>query len=470
MRRPTFFFCEDFEMPGCIDIRDDANGTWCNPAAYQSRQFCAPGDCQPAGHQGIGPGSSTNGGSVQLNTIPIPDTPLQGAANRVWRVAKSGPGFVDIDSGVNTGVGSGTLFGRLYEATESCAPTGADADGSECPDYTADCEAALGEGCYEWYARVMVYWDPGFVWPDQLDNKLFFTQPYYQLDNPSADFQNGSYVSRGLQCRYEDSGRVIFHDGFMLRHGPPYDAWPVSPPPGAFGYANPPCPDNEDDIPPPGTYLDSSPAAGGGFNSGNIARAPTGQWVSVEFGVKLDDPGTDNGWIKLWVDGVETYNTEREGFQPNVCNVCRPLGSFFITGYMNSLDPWGGFLELDMAVMSRSYIGPPGDQPPPGGGETGTTGTDSTGSGGAASAGDGDSQGGSTGGAATGLGDGAGSETQPEPTSNGTQDGSGPATDAGEASGCACRLDARDRLPLAWWLFAVFGLGLRRARPRERKR
>src|SRR5262245_54823423 len=90
---PNVFFIEDFEGQDIVNHgSNNCNSTWGNPAISQ-KDICWAG-----------------GGSHQRSTIPLPGFPQ--AANRVWRVSKS-TAFVDINTGINTGTGNGTIAGWL---------------------------------------------------------------------------------------------------------------------------------------------------------------------------------------------------------------------------------------------------------------------------------------------------------------------------------------------------------------------
>jgi len=275
---PDVFFCEDFEGADINSIPSNCNSTWGNPAIAQ-KDICW-----------------ANGGSYQINTIPIPGLSGQ---NKVWRVSKS-TGFVDIVTGRNTGTGNGTIAGSLN-------PT------------------ILGTGAREWYTRIQVYFSSGHVWPADYDFKMFFALPRVFVDPPSAEFEAGMYFHQDFWCNPPNNN---FNDVPVIRYSNAFQQFP---------YQNEYCPPLN-----PGT----SP------NGVNAPRLVRGRWYTLEYHYKLATNNT--GLLEFWVDGILAYRTNRA----TCVTPCADMGYIMIMGWMNPADQQGGYYEIDNVVMSRKYIGP----------------------------------------------------------------------------------------------------------------
>src|SRR5262245_34027869 len=88
---PNIFFCEDFEGQDLINYgSNNCNSTWGNPAITQ-KDICWAG-----------------GGSHQRSTTALAG--FNQSTNRVWRISKS-QAFTDVNTGINTGTGPGTIAG-----------------------------------------------------------------------------------------------------------------------------------------------------------------------------------------------------------------------------------------------------------------------------------------------------------------------------------------------------------------------
>ncbi len=78
-----------------------------------------------------------------------------------------------------------------------------------------------------------------------------------------------------------------------------------------------------------------------------------GKWHVWEYLVKLNDPGQANGYVKLWVDGHETFwpNLQIRG-----CSALK-MDQWWFTYWSN--DNWLAPLEIDDIIASKTKIGPP---------------------------------------------------------------------------------------------------------------
>lgn len=296
---PNVFFCEDFEGEDIYNLGNPGGkptcaSRWGNPALYkadgkQPSNFCWGG-----------------GGSYQYNTTQVSGF---GSQNRVWRVAKSGNGFTDILTGINTGVGSGDIHG--YFPANS-----------------------LGKAHRDWYARLQVWFSQDFRWPDQFDVKLLFHQPAAFVDNPSSVYQMGIFIARAFFCS------ASYGDVPIMRYGPAYDKFPVGKLDPVQSYA----------------YCPALPV-GEPADGKHAVRLARGRWYTIEYHVRLSSkPGVSDGMLEMWLDGNLAYSRVLDTCR----NGCPDMGYTFISGYMNRMDRWQGYLEIDNVVMSRSYIGPPG--------------------------------------------------------------------------------------------------------------
>lgn len=285
---PNVFFVEDFEGQDIVNYGgNNCNSTWDNPA-LEREDICWAG-----------------GGSHQRSTIPLAG--FDQATNRVWRISKT-QSFVDINTGINTGTGNGTIAGFLR------------------PEI-------LGTGAREWYTRMNVYFSPTHTWPADLDFKMFFALPRSFIDPPSAAYEAGMYFQQDFWC----SGSGNYNDVPCLRYSSNFQSFP---------YQNEYCPPLAPGLAPNGTQA---------------PRFVRNRWYTLESHFRLAQNNT--GILQLWVDGVLAYSTNRA-----TCPswACPDMGYIMILGWMNSSDPQSGYYEVDNIVMSRSYIGPPtGGEPPP---------------------------------------------------------------------------------------------------------
>lgn len=284
---PNVFFCEDFE--------DEST------APTPTGRF---GDCNSGGGRWNNPGladshSCFNGGSRISPTIAIPGFT---GTNRVWSLPVQ--------------VGSSTLEGYLKRGGTGRA-------------YTA------------YYIRYQFYYTSNVTFPGNLDMKQFFTQPENFIDNPSADFQNGTMFHQDFFC----SGVGNFGDVMVLRRSNGVESgyqFPFSPLPGQNQY----CPPR---------------AVGQAANNANAVRFQTNRWYTIEMHFIL---GSSNGTARMWVDGNLAYSFSNVRTCTSTCSA--GMGYFFLTGYKGNGESGGGSVQFDNIVMSTSPIGPPGGGVPGG--------------------------------------------------------------------------------------------------------
>ncbi len=312
------FFCEDFEGND-IDVQPFGPCTWGNPA-MRNRSGSTPAslDCNNSG------GGTALGGTLQRITKTLPVGPDTSTNNRVWRVAKGGATFQDIRTGVNTGVGQGTLRGFLR-----------------------DNQGGGINNVREYYVRYQYYFSSNFDFPETLDVKHVFTQPKDFSSNPGADYQNGTNILERRPCGLP-LGSTEGQRWFQLRRSNNFKTYPG---------INDGCPNAL----PFGT-----------ITPGRNFFWDTDTWHTVEFWVKLESSGgANNGDMKLWIDDILVYDTmTMPGWDGDTCaNACDDLGFMFMGAFMNPADqPHNGFVEIDNVVMSTQRIGLPGssgDTSPP---------------------------------------------------------------------------------------------------------
>ncbi len=283
-QNPDVFFCEDFEGEDLVNYGgNNCNTTWGNPA-IQEKDICWAG-----------------GGSHQYNNPVIPGFTT---SNRVWRVAKS-QGFVDVNTGIQTGTGGGTIAGWLK------------------PEI-------LGTGTKEWFTRIQVYFSSTHTWPSDYDFKMFFALPRTFIDPPSAAYEAGIYFHQDFWC----SGSGNHNDVPIVRYSSNFRQFP---------YQNEYCPPLTPGVAPNGTQA---------------PRFQKGRWYTLEYHVKL--AADNSGIVELWVDGIKAFSSNRVTCH----NGCPDMGYIMIMGWMNSADAQTGHYEIDNVVMSRKYIGVPGGVSP----------------------------------------------------------------------------------------------------------
>jgi len=284
------FFCEDFDGQDITPIPSSCLGNYTNPG-IETKDICFP-----------------NGGSHQLSTIPI--SGFNQSSNRVWRCAKS-TGYVDIDTGVNTGTGNCAVAGWLKPAI-------------------------LGTGAREWYVRFQVYWHTTHTWPADYDYKLLgWSLPRVFEDPPSAEYEAGIYVHQDFACQISGTW-TNFNDVPTIRYSNVFQQAPYQ---GEY------CPPLTPGANPDGAH---SP------------RLQTGRWYTIELHYKLGtDAGT--GRMRLWIDDILTYDFSR----PTCVAPCADLGYIYAAlGFMNPADTATGYAEFDNLVYSRAKIGLPGGGAP----------------------------------------------------------------------------------------------------------
>jgi len=290
---PDVFFCEDFEgkdiyITGRVG---DSQNKWGNPAIERQDLYWSLG------------------GTHQRSTAPLPG--FNQATNRVWRITKTKP-FTDIDTGLNTGTGSGLLSGWLKASI-------------------------LGSGAREWYTRMQVYLSTDHSFPDDYDFKMFYALPRQFVDPPSAAYETGMSFGQDFWCPPPLNRN--FNDVPVVRFREPFHAYPITVDQGKY------CPPLA-----PGQPADGSHAP----------RIQKNRWYTLEYHIKLAQDST--GILELWVDGNRAYR-----FNGPTCPgwSCPDVGFIQILGWMNQADSQTGYAEYDNVVMSRRYIGPPGGTAPP---------------------------------------------------------------------------------------------------------
>ena len=301
------FFCEDWEADDIVIPKGSGgNDNTCimrNPGLYNKN----------GGQPRNASCSTAQGGTIQHPFQNLPLGPDTTTANKVWRIAKGGKSFTDIVTGVNTGFGQGSYGGFLR---------GTDGSGIS--------------GVREYYVRYQYYYSDNYDFPEQVDSKQLLTQPLNFLDNPSASYQNGTYINRRRPCSLPNPIENLF----SIRRSTLYAYWP------GLKDACPPA--------PVGTKI-----------PGQLFLWDTQKWHTIEFYVKLESKfngSANDGHVKLWIDDVLTYDsTTMPGWNGDTCeDPCEGLGFFFAGAYMNPQDaPHNGFAEMDNLVMSRKKIGLP---------------------------------------------------------------------------------------------------------------
>ena len=321
---PNVVFCEDFQGNDIVNRSRGGFGscesTWGNPAISAS-DFCRG-----------------SGGSVQINTVA---RPYFAPDKRVWRVAIGPPGVADITTGVDTGIGPGTIGGWLKPS--QLVGLGA------CETFTVNSGAILpapynpgasvsGANCLDdFYVRFQFFLSQNYSYPTVLDQKLPFLNPLCQKlntkcpDAPSSPWESGIYMSTNSWCgpRYFPPTGRSFADALVIRYGPDFRQFP---------YQNEYCPPLA-----PGAPVDGR----------RMPRTVVGRWYTVEYHVRLST--TASGVLEMWLDGNLAYRSHR----PTTNAMSRP-GYVFIMAWRNLAGcPCTGYVELDAVVISRARIGLP---------------------------------------------------------------------------------------------------------------
>ncbi|NOT57247.1 MAG: hypothetical protein HOP18_21805 [Deltaproteobacteria bacterium] len=259
----------------------------------------------------------SSGGTRQLSTAQLPG--FDSTKNRVWRIAKGPQTFTDIVTGKNPGTGDGGLQGRLNAGL-------------------------AGSGETDFYVRLQGWWSADHLWPAEIDFKQFVGLPRSGWNTPtdawwSADFGfwQDYWCSTG-------SGYTNFNDVPMVRYSKGGTNTTI------FPAANTYCPTLS-----PGT----SP------NGTNAPRIQRERWYTFEMHWVLSQD-TAVARIELWVDGVKAYDSRGSGIRTCATGgPCTGMGYIILLAYMNRVDPQRGYYEVDNIVMSRKYIGLPGNSVPP---------------------------------------------------------------------------------------------------------
>ena len=292
---PNIFLCEDFEGRDIMNLGNgNCGSTWGNPALERKdgtkpTNFCFSG-----------------GGSYQLSTIPLPGF---SSSNLVWHVDKT-TSRVDAVTGLNTGMGNGTISGWITPSI-------------------------LGSATREWYHRMQIYWDPSTTFPGDLDFKTIWTLPRDYIDAPSAAWEGGIFLHQDYWCNLPPI--TNFNDVPLVRYGNNFARYPG----------------NNNNCPPlaPG-------AAADGVHAPRVVK---GRWYTLEYHYRLSTTQSSNdGLVELWIDGVKAYSSTL-----NTCaNGCPDMGFTYIMAWMNAADKRTGWAQIDNVIMSRAYIGPPGGGSP----------------------------------------------------------------------------------------------------------
>jgi len=292
LTNPDVFFCEDFDGQDITPIPSSCLSNYTNPGILV-KDICFP-----------------NGGSHQLSTAPL--SGFNQSTNKVWRCSKT-TGYVDLDTGVNTGTGNCAVAGWLKPSI-------------------------LGTGAREWYMRFQVYWHTNHTWPVDYDYKLpGWSLPEVFIDPPSAEYEAGVYVHQDFACQISGTW-TSFNDVPTIRYSNGFQQAP---------YQNEYCPPLT-----PGTAA----------NGVNAPRLVTGRWYTIELHYKLStDPA--QGRMQLWIDDNLTYDFTRA----TCTGGCADMNYIYAAlGFMNPADPATGYAEFDNLVYSRAKIGlPAGAVPPP---------------------------------------------------------------------------------------------------------
>jgi len=105
-----------------------------------------------------------------------------------------------------------------------------------------------------------------------------------------------------------------------------------------------------------------------GFDWGNISSTRTferGRWYAIEYQVFLNTPGVRNGWVKLWVDGVQVasktgLNLRGNGGYNVKLNRVRVGGWYSNSAKSNSCPnpSQPSTMHVDDVAVGTAYIGP----------------------------------------------------------------------------------------------------------------
>ena len=102
-----------------------------------------------------------------------------------------------------------------------------------------------------------------------------------------------------------------------------------------------------------GVHVESAPYPGKFDHLNTAVNAADGQWHCFEMRVQLNTPGSSNGEIRHWVDGVEQMRGNLEFRTVNTLKIDK----WWFTYWSN--DSWCGPLYLDDLVISTTPIGSP---------------------------------------------------------------------------------------------------------------
>ncbi len=419
--QPDVIFCEDFDVPAnfaCTGAAGIGNHKWTNPG------FVAEVNDYVYGCEGR-----------QIN--PASDYPAHaaGSAGSVW-VANWNPAQGAQSPGSSWGVlrQKGGAFANGVPASRDV------------------------------YVRFQIYWTPNYAWPgdpktdlygwgasNPVDNKILFLYPPEFQSPTEAAYDCGLYTQAGA---WDNVNNARFADALSVRvgdsgSGTGYEFFPMC----ANCSANPP----HMEYAPYQTLALSNP--NDTPTPGKMFRFSRGRWYTVELRYRLSSaPGALDGTIEVWVEGTKVYSASdlRTCGNGTPADDCSGLGQIYLGAYHNAADGtvWNGQQVVDNLVISKSYIGPPGDT-----GDAGTSNPDAGGSGsdGGSPASDGGASGTDAGvDAGIGLPDGGGPAA--------TGDGGSP---AGEVSAnCGCTSSSPRSAAAALAAAALAGL----ARSRSGKR
>jgi hypothetical protein len=104
-----------------------------------------------------------------------------------------------------------------------------------------------------------------------------------------------------------------------------------------------------------GIYGDNWYWAGGALGAGGaMAR---GRWYQVELYVKNNTPGSNDGILRAWVNGVQVYEKTDVRFRDvDTLHVERVWFDFYYGGTWTA--PADMYIDFDAAVIAWNYIGP----------------------------------------------------------------------------------------------------------------
>jgi hypothetical protein len=317
--KPGVILCEDFDYPANFPC-SGGQGTWTNPGLSVAPSFdCLGRTISATSNYPAQPTGSPAGGFVKRSDVA------------------TGPGGVH-----------GCLWSDCQRTTAD-NPTGV--------TYTNGLPLTN-----DLFVRFQVFFSssPAYKWPS-FDNKIFFFWPNTYVDKPSATIDAGWYFSNNLFCQNINTN---FNDALSFRVGdnscqfkgyPADNTTPSCHPPHqeyclGQGYGNtspavstttPP-----DDTPHPGT----------------VFRFQRGKWYTFEYRYKLSSPGTLNGTIEAWINGVKVYSNSDMatcGVGTGSCVAVAEMAQYFWYNAFQEGPGVQGYALADNLIISKNYIGPP---------------------------------------------------------------------------------------------------------------